>query len=98
MLPSIQTGNGDRSKNAQSLRLLDQSLTRFQKTVSTIAPVANPLELLTMQQVLNQSTDRAANSSYHNLPDSPSFNFELWAKQLRPQLLAALNKRKQNHC
>ncbi|MGG6264921.1 hypothetical protein ACQ4M3_02500 [Leptolyngbya sp. AN03gr2] len=33
-------------------------------------------------------------SQANNTPDSPSFNFELWAKQLRPQLLAALNKRK----
>ncbi|MBE9013148.1 hypothetical protein IQ250_23390 [Pseudanabaenaceae cyanobacterium LEGE 13415] len=45
-----------------------------------------------MPQTLNQRNDRA--SQIANTPDSPSFNFELWAKQVRPQLLAALNKRK----
>ncbi len=44
-----------------------------------------------MTQTLNQ-LDRA--SRVENSPNSPSFNFELWAKQLRPQLLASLNKRK----
>mgnify|MGYP001770987785 CR=1 FL=1 len=47
-----------------------------------------------MPQILEQSSDRAANPRIENSPNSPSFNFELWAKQLRPQLLASLHKRK----
>ncbi|GAP97371.1 hypothetical protein [Leptolyngbya sp. NIES-2104] len=46
-----------------------------------------------MSQTLNEWNDRISRS-HINAPNSPTFNFELWAKQLRPQLLASLNKRK----
>ncbi|MBD1821961.1 hypothetical protein H6F51_05540 [Cyanobacteria bacterium FACHB-DQ100] len=47
-----------------------------------------------MTKTLDQSNDRATKSGTENSPNSPSFNFELWAKQLRPQLLASLYKHK----